>query len=277
MISPLIGDLMAFHFTAFAPGACGVPEHLHPFHQLDVILEGDVEIDVEGQGNVALCAGEALLLPPLWKHRLFFSRKGFRQGSYKFYMGASYFAFFPARPVRLALPGEIVAAVEASGREEGVLAPAAIVAAGTLALLRFAAPAPAAGDAPPDRFRRRLFEVIEQVSRAPFHPWTVGELARRAGVADGTFTRRFLRLLKKSPRQFLAETRIREAARLLAADAAAEIKQVAEAAGYRDVHSFTKAFTRVTGTTPGKIRRVGSCDQNRPVRDKDSAPPRVAS
>jgi AraC-like DNA-binding protein len=273
MIQPLIGDLIAFDFTKFPPGNCGVSEHLHAFHQMDVILEGSVDISVEGRGLVRLDKGDALFLPPLWRHCLSFTPAGFRQGSYKFYLGAAHFSCFPKEPVKLRMTPEVLAVIETSGIARGILASTEQVAAATVALVRFANQAASAPMGSLDRFRQRLLDVLHDVSANPFKKWAVGDLAQTLGVAGDTFTRHFIALLGRTPRQFLLETRLRAAALILATDPSSEIKQVAQAAGYESVHSFTRAFAKMTGMPPGELRKSANQDKILTLGDKDRRRP----
>ncbi len=264
MLPPLIENLIAFDYTAFAAGPCGCVLHLHAFHQLDVIVEGEVTISVEGRGDSLLRVGDALFLPPLWRHCLAHTPEGFRQASYKFYLGAPYFPCFPKEPKQLHLPREVVSALNRSARARGLPAVAEQIAAATLALARFAEPEeklPAA-----DPLRQRLLEVVERVSQAPQRRWAVADLARIGGMGTETFTRHFLRILGMTPRQFLVEMRIRAAALKLATEPEAPIKEIAAQAGYGTVHSFAKTFRRLTGATPGEVRKSAKIP---PVGDKD--------
>ncbi len=264
MLPPLIENLIAFDYTAFAAGPCGCVLHLHAFHQLDVIVEGEVTIAVEGRGDYHLRTGDALFLPPLWRHCLAQTPAGFRQASYKFYLGAPYFACFPKEPRQLHLPRETVAALNRSAEARGLPAVAEQVAAATLALARFAEPEEKLPTADP--LRQRLLEVLEHVSKAPWQRWSVADLARIGGVGPEAFTRHFLRILGVTPRQFLVEMRIRAAALRLATEPGVPIKEIAAQAGYGTVHSFTKTFRRLTGATPGEVRKSAKIP---PVGDKD--------
>ncbi len=276
MILPLIGDLIAFDFTEFPSGNCGVREHLHAFHQLDVILDGTVDISIEGRGLVKFQKGDALFLPPLWRHCLSYSPAGFRQGSYKFYLGASYFSCFPKEPMMLQMPPEVLAIIETSGSARGALALAEQLAAATSALVKFANQATTTTPFTSlDRFRQHLLDVLQDVSENPFKKWAICNLARTIGVTGDTFTRHFIQLLGITPRQFLLETRLRAAALILATDPTSEIKQVAQAAGYGSVHSFTRAFTKMNGVTPGELRKSADKDKILTIGGKDRRRPTV--
>lgn len=55
--------------------------------------------------------------------------------------------------------------------------------------------------------------------------------------------------------RYLAEWRMREAADMLATSGAS-VASIAENVGYESEVAFRKAFRRITGQTPGKLRRA---------------------
>lgn len=69
------------------------------------------------------------------------------------------------------------------------------------------------------------------------------------------FCRRFCDLVGKSPRRFVLEVRMRAAATQLI-HGNAPIKDAAAVAGYATVHSFTRAFSKVFGMSPGAYVRT---------------------
>lgn len=85
--------------------------------------------------------------------------------------------------------------------------------------------------------------------------WTVVELAESAGMSRSAFSDRFVSLVGKAPMRYLAEWRMREAADMLATSGAS-VATIAENVGYESEVAFRKAFRRITGQTPGKLRRA---------------------
>jgi transcriptional regulator GlxA family with amidase domain len=106
-----------------------------------------------------------------------------------------------------------------------------------------------------DPFQSELGRVLEAIEKAPYDGWTVATLAERCHLTADHFTKRFRTALAMGPQDYLLRTRMRAAAQLLAADENCSIKEVADAAGYATVHSFSRAFRQVTGTSPGRFRR----------------------
>lgn len=100
---------------------------------------------------------------------------------------------------------------------------------------------------------RALRHLHEDVAR----PWTVGELARAAGMSRAVFAERFTRKVGMPPMQYLLEWRI-----ALAKDALrrehAPLAEVAEKVGYRSASAFSTAFSRHAGCSPGAFARLAS-------------------
>ena len=84
-------------------------------------------------------------------------------------------------------------------------------------------------------------------------PWTVGELASAVALSRSGFAARFTELVGEPPLQYLARWRIARAAELLRTGDDA-IGVIAERVGYQSVPSFSKAFKRWQGVSPGAFR-----------------------
>lgn len=87
----------------------------------------------------------------------------------------------------------------------------------------------------------------------PTRPWSVAALATIAGLSRAAFARRFVRAAGISPERWLTRHRLRTAAwRLLLTDQT--LSNAAHAVGYGCEFAFSKAFKRVLGVPPCKIR-----------------------
>ena len=84
--------------------------------------------------------------------------------------------------------------------------------------------------------------------------WTVAELARESGMSRSVLSEKFVRMVGKPPMRYLAEWRMQEASDMLRTTDAA-IATIAENVGYSSEMAFRKAFRKITGETPGKVRR----------------------
>jgi AraC-like DNA-binding protein len=95
--------------------------------------------------------------------------------------------------------------------------------------------------------------VLAMLHDRPAHPWSLGELARRAGMSRAVLALRFARLVGCPPMHYLTLWRMQVAARLIA-DRAIKIAAVADAVGYGSEAAFSRAFKKVTGMTPAAWR-----------------------
>ena len=99
---------------------------------------------------------------------------------------------------------------------------------------------------------RRLRRVLERIETGP--PQTVGELARAVRLSPAHLQRLFKQETGVHISDLLSESRLRNAAQLLATTDM-EIKEVAYLAGYQHHSSFVRAFQRRFGQSPKEYRR----------------------
>jgi AraC-like DNA-binding protein len=90
--------------------------------------------------------------------------------------------------------------------------------------------------------------------RRPEDPWTVGSLARAVHASRSTFSARFTELAGVPPMQYLTRRRMLVARRWLEEDRLA-LREIAARLGYSSEPSFSRAFKRYTGSSPGAARR----------------------
>lgn len=83
---------------------------------------------------------------------------------------------------------------------------------------------------------------------------TVEQLARALNMTTRTLHRKMAEEMNESPKNFLTRMRIEKAMRLLEQPGNV-IGQIAEACGYADDTAFRRAFTGVTGMSPGQYRK----------------------
>lgn len=95
---------------------------------------------------------------------------------------------------------------------------------------------------------------LRAIHSAPGRPWTVAELASRAGLSRAAFARRFAALVGQPPQAYLTWWRMTLAARLLR-DGDAPLATVARKVGYTSEFAFAHAFKREYGLAPGGFRR----------------------
>jgi len=87
-------------------------------------------------------------------------------------------------------------------------------------------------------------------------PITPGQLAKLAGLPVVRFARLIKRVLRVTPVQWIAQTRLSAAARLLR-ESDRSVAEIAVACGYYDHSAFTRAFRSATGVTPSEFRKRG--------------------
>lgn len=91
---------------------------------------------------------------------------------------------------------------------------------------------------------------------------TMAALARRAGLGERTFLRRFLAATGQTPSAYLQQLRVERARELLELTRLA-IDDVAWKVGYSDVSAFRKIFLRIVGLSPGAYRQRFSASARR--------------
>jgi len=82
----------------------------------------------------------------------------------------------------------------------------------------------------------------------------IEEMARRAGLTERTFKRRFTAATGITPIAYVQRLRIEDAKRRLERTEAA-IDEISWQVGYEEPAFFRRLFKRVTGLTPGRYRR----------------------
>ncbi|HSX65884.1 MAG TPA: AraC family transcriptional regulator, partial [Pseudoxanthomonas sp.] len=87
------------------------------------------------------------------------------------------------------------------------------------------------------------------------HPWTTEQLADEALLSRSAFAERFARTLGVPPMTYLTRWRMLVAAQRLR-ESRASIGQIAADVGYESESTFTRAYTREMGITPGAYRRA---------------------
>jgi transcriptional regulator GlxA family with amidase domain len=102
------------------------------------------------------------------------------------------------------------------------------------------------GDEPILRVQHWLQERAER-------PVSVSDMARRAGMEDRTFLRRFKAATGMKPVEYMQNVRVGKARELLEFTRRS-IDQIAWAVGYEDATAFRRVFHRITGLSPGEYR-----------------------
>jgi AraC-like DNA-binding protein len=102
-----------------------------------------------------------------------------------------------------------------------------------------------------------LRPALTLIHANPGHRWGLEELAGAAAMSRSTFATRFRAAAGQPPLTYLTWWRMRLAERALR-DGDTTIAALADQLGYASESSFSHAFRRITGTTPGRYRRAAS-------------------
>lgn len=100
----------------------------------------------------------------------------------------------------------------------------------------------------------KLAKSLELIHQEDSARASVDELAAAAGMSRSAYAALFKTLLGESPADYQTQWRMTKAWRWLAADGESTLS-VALRCGYQSEASFSKAFKRVMGVGPGKVRR----------------------
>lgn len=207
-----------------------------------------------GDQMVELVPGAIMLIPP---HCLFHCLGGNPVPS--FWMAFSYSrrlhgdveppVLLKARDTDLCLIRDLINLVSSSPR----LPPDEAVYHNSIALLHATLSRPELRWQPavPDH----LAKVVDHVGARIGEKFSIHALARLAGTSVPGFNRLFRSHFGTSPGRYVAEMRVREAAKLLL-ESSETIEEIAEATGFPNRAYFTRVFKRITAEAPAGFRRT---------------------
>jgi AraC-like DNA-binding protein len=109
---------------------------------------------------------------------------------------------------------------------------------------------------------RRVLTLMHERSA---HPWTLDELAQRAGLSRTALAERFREAMDDTPLNHLRLLRMQRAMRLLT-ETDHKLEAVAAEVGYQDAFSFSKVFKRTVGVSPKAFRQRDAADKSHPWR-----------
>jgi len=239
-------------------------KHLHPFHQLDVILDGEFTLTLDSGGKETGKPGDAWIVPPLVSHQINFHHY-FRYASFKFYLAPHLWTIFGTRFQRFHITEDLRRVIDAAGKR--VSSPAAmageqIAALISLCLIEFSDQLPVHESAADglDEFRQNLWPLLAKIQQEPHVRWSVKQMAKEMNISHEHFSRCFRRVIGQPPQRYILETTMRSSATHLLETPARPVKEIAERAGYANVHAFTRAFTQVFKISPAAYRRKATRD-----------------
>ncbi|MEE9345826.1 MAG: AraC family transcriptional regulator [Methylococcales bacterium] len=100
-----------------------------------------------------------------------------------------------------------------------------------------------------------LRAVLELMHENPQKPWSIADFSAVANLSRSAFIEKFSRTLEVPPMTYLTQQRLDYAYRQLS-EGRCKIIDVALDCGYENESSFSKAFKRMYGITPGTLNRI---------------------
>lgn len=101
----------------------------------------------------------------------------------------------------------------------------------------------------------RIGSALVAIHRNPGDDWTLERLARAASMSRSAFAARFTELVGEPAMTYVTRWRMTIAYTRLQ-EGTTTVSHLAADLGYRSDAAFTRAFARVTGETPGSVRRA---------------------
>jgi len=99
-----------------------------------------------------------------------------------------------------------------------------------------------------------LARALSAIHADPAGDWTLETLSRKAAMGRTAFAERFRDLVGETPHQYLTLWRVQHARRLLT-ESRLNLARIAHRIGYESPASFSRAFKRTVGRSPGAYRK----------------------
>jgi AraC family transcriptional regulator len=163
----------------------------------------------------------------------------------------------PPMPELMVL-GELAQAVADGKADVGIDEVGLALAARFVRIAADRAPRRAPAPSPVDR--RRAVEAARWIEARSAEALDLAATAREAGLSTFHFLRLFANVLGVTPHQYLVRSRLRRAARLLAADDQ-PVTAIALEVGFNDLSNFVRTFHRAAGVSPGRFRQAAHGDR----------------
>lgn len=114
------------------------------------------------------------------------------------------------------------------------------------------------------RATRRAIDAARWLEEHAADAIDLDDVAAVARTSAFHFLRTFAAVLGVTPHQYLVRTRLRRAARLLAADSRS-ITEIAFAVGFGDLSNFVRTFGRAAGMSPREFRALARGERRAPT------------
>lgn len=103
----------------------------------------------------------------------------------------------------------------------------------------------------------RLSRVLSLIHQQPSHSWDVETLGRAVSMSRTAFSHHFKEVVGMTPMAYLSQWRMHIAHELLT-ESNQSMLSIADQVGYKSEASFSKAFKKIMGISPGQERKRGS-------------------
>ena len=100
----------------------------------------------------------------------------------------------------------------------------------------------------------QIGHALSLIHRDPARAWTVSTLAGELAMSRSAFAARFSEMVGEPAMQYVTRWRMQVAHEALRSEQAS-VGELADRLGYRSEAAFARAFKRVTGSSPGAVRR----------------------
>lgn len=98
-------------------------------------------------------------------------------------------------------------------------------------------------------------DFLQALPQQVGEPWTVETMAEKSGIKRSQFTNLCRKLTNSSPLEFLLQTRVEAAERMLRDQPRRPILEIALDCGFSSSQHFSTAFRRISGKAPRDVRK----------------------
>ncbi|WP_419906860.1 AraC family transcriptional regulator [Hoeflea sp.] len=100
----------------------------------------------------------------------------------------------------------------------------------------------------------QIGKALAMIHRSPDREWSVESLAREVGMSRSAFSARFTELVGEPAMRYITQWRM-QLARTQILEGAVPLGELAGRLGYQSEAAFSRAFKRMFGLPPGRLRR----------------------
>jgi AraC-like DNA-binding protein len=111
------------------------------------------------------------------------------------------------------------------------------------------------GQSPEIKHQGQINTALCLMNAQPEEAWSLSSLARKCAMSRSAFAEKFKLAIGQTPMDYLLNIRMSKACELLRQNILG-IKEISEQSGYQSQSSFSNAFKRWSGATPGTYRRT---------------------